>query len=320
MPMPRRPEIRGREFFESRTQVWRDAGLEREIERRQVSRARWQALLSLPLLVGVIVAYTHRHSLFPGTGSLVRILTVIALLIIGWAFARSAGRALGPSLFRRMDPGTAGTVGFLVRLLAIAAALLVALRIAGLSTSSLAIGGAVTAVVFGLAAQQTLGNLIAGTVLLSARPFRVGDRVRLQGGPIGGELEGIVSSLGLLYTSLVSGADRILVPNSTVLTIAIIPIHEPSAVDLRARFPIDFRPSAVQELLEDGIDVPTRRRPDIEVQEMVGDEVVVRISATPERPSDGAKLTARSPMSSVRSHTAQARVVATLVTLIRLRV
>src|SRR2546421_10353591 len=178
MPMPRRPEIRGREFFESRTQVWRDAGLEREIERREVSRARWQALLSLPLLVGVIVAYTHRHSLFPGTGSLVRILSVIALLIIGWAFARSAGRALGPSLFRRMDPGTAGTVGFLVRLLAIAAALLVALRIAGLSTSSLAIGGAVTAVVFGLAAQQAPGKLVARAGPLSAPPVPLGGPVR----------------------------------------------------------------------------------------------------------------------------------------------
>jgi small conductance mechanosensitive channel len=290
MPMPKRPELRGREIFESRTEVWREVGLEREVERRQASRARWQALIFLPLLIGVIIAYSHRHALFPGAGSVVRILTVVALLIVGWAFARSAGRALGPSLFRRMDPGTAGTVGFLVRLIAIGVALLAALRIAGLSASSLAIGGAVTAVVFGLAAQQTLGNLIAGTVLLSARPFRVGDRVRLQGGPIGGEVEGIVSSLGLLYTSLVSGADRILVPNSTVLNIAIIPIHEPSAVDLRARFPIDFRPSAVQELLEKGIDVPTRRRPDIEVQEMVGDEVVVHISATPERPSDGAKL------------------------------
>src|SRR2546423_1207821 len=202
----------------------------------------------------------------------------------------AAGRAWGPSLFRRLDPGPAGTVGFVIRLLTVTLALLIALRIAGIEARTLAIGGAVTAVVFGLAAQQTLGNLIAGTVLLSARPFRVGDRVRLQGGSVGGELEGIVSSLGLLYTSLVSGADRILVPNSTVLTIAIIPIHEPSAVDLRARFPIDFRPSAVQELLEDGIDIPTRRRPDIEVQEMVGDEVVVRISATPERPSDGAKL------------------------------
>lgn len=30
-----------------------------------------------------------------------------------------------------------------------------------------------------LAAQQTVGNLIAGTVLLSARPFRVGDRMRV---------------------------------------------------------------------------------------------------------------------------------------------
>ena len=59
-----------------------------------------------------------------------------------------------------------------------------------------------TAVVFGLAAQQTLGNLIAGMVLLSARPFRVGERVRLQAGAVGGSVEGIVSSLGLLYTTL----------------------------------------------------------------------------------------------------------------------
>ena len=46
----------------------------------------------------------------------------------------------------------------------------------GCSRATLAVGGAFTAVVFGLAAQQTLGNVIAGTVLLSARPFRVGER------------------------------------------------------------------------------------------------------------------------------------------------
>ena len=40
--------------------------------------------------------------------------------------------------------------------------------------------------IIGLAAQQTLGNLIAGMVLLSARPFRVGERVRLQAGGIAG--------------------------------------------------------------------------------------------------------------------------------------
>ncbi|MEA2368195.1 MAG: small conductance mechanosensitive channel [Thermoleophilaceae bacterium] len=290
MPIRKRPEIPMRDMFETRTHAWREAGLELELEQKAATRARWEALVFLPLLIGVIVAYNHRQDLFPGAGDVVKILTVVVLVIVGWIFARAVGRALGPALFRRLDPGTAGTVGFLIRLLTVTLALLIALRIAGIEARTLAIGGAVTAVVFGLAAQQTLGNLIAGTVLLSARPFRVGDRVRLQGGPIGGELEGIVSSLGLLYTSLVSGADRILVPNSVVISIAIIPIREPSSVDLRARFPADLRPSAVQEILERGIDVPTRRRPDIEVQEMDGDEMVVRISATPERPADGAKL------------------------------
>src|SRR2546421_1010392 len=178
MPMPKRPELRGREIFESRTEVWREAGLEREIERRQAHRARWQALVSLPLLVGVVVAYNHRHALFPGAGSVVRILAVVALLIVGWAFARSAGRALGPSLFRRMDPGTAGTVGFLVRLLAIAAALLVALRIAGLSTSSLALGGAGAGGGVGVAAQQAPGKLVARAGPLSAPPVPLGGPVR----------------------------------------------------------------------------------------------------------------------------------------------
>jgi small conductance mechanosensitive channel len=289
MPIRRRREMPRREMFETRTHAWREAGLEREIELRAASRARWQALVFLPLLVGVVIAYSHRHSLFPGAGDSVRVATVVVLLIFGWIFARSFGRLFGPSLFRRLDPGTAGTVGFLMRLLTISLCVLVALRVAGIEARTLAIGGAVTAVVFGLAAQQTLGNLIAGMVLLSARPFRVGDRVRLQGGPIG-ELEGIVSSLGLLYTSLVSGADTILVPNSVVIQVAIIPIREPSAVNLRARFPLDVRPTAVQELLEDGIDVPTRRRPDVEVQEMDGDEMVVQITATPEKPGDGAKL------------------------------
>lgn len=290
MPIPKRPEIRGREMFETRTHAWREVGLSPELDRREANRARWQALVFLPLLVAVVVAYGHRHSLFPGAGESVRIAAVVVLLIVGWVFARAIGRAFGPALFRRLDPGTAGTVGFMIRLLTVTLATLVALRIAGIEARTLAIGGAVTAVVFGLAAQQTLGNLIAGTVLLSARPFRVGDRVRLQGGAVGGEVEGIVASLGLLYTTLVSGADRILVPNSVVIGIAIIPLREPSAVDLRARFPLDVRPSSVQELLEEGIDVPTRRRPDIELQETDGDEVVVRITATPERPGDGAKL------------------------------
>src|SRR5213078_2099034 len=143
--------------------------------------------------------------------------------------------ALGPILFKRLDAATAGTVGFLIRLTTLGTTVLVALRLAGLHTDTLAVGGAITAVIFGLAAQQTLGNLIAGLVLLSARPFRVGDRVRLQAGGLAGATEGIVSSLGLLYTTLSHGEDAIMIPNSVVLSAAVVPLREPSGVDLRAR-------------------------------------------------------------------------------------
>ena len=163
------------------------------------------------------------------------VIVVVALVILGWAIARDLGRGLGPPLFRRLDPATAGTVGFLVRLVTVLVALIVALRVAGIEARTLALGGAFTAVILGLAAQQTLGNLFAGTVLLSARPFRVGERVRLQGGPLAGPLEGTVSSLGLLYTTFATGEDSIMVPNSVVLNVAVLPLHEPEAVNLRAR-------------------------------------------------------------------------------------
>ena len=58
-------------------------------------------------------------------------------------------------------------------------------------------------------------------MLLSAGPFRVGDHVRLQGGPLAGQLEGVVSSLGLLYTTFATDEGSVLVPNSVVLNVAL---------------------------------------------------------------------------------------------------
>ena len=257
--------------------------------RNRARRARREAFLILPLLAGVLLAYQYRMQLF-GLDMPVRIASVVALVILGWALARDIGQAVGPILFRRLDPGTAGTVGFLVRLFTVMLAVLVALRIAGLKPETLAVGGAVTAVLFGLAAQQTVGNLIAGTVLLSARPFRVGDRIRLHSGATAGRIEGTVAGLGLLYTILRRGEDPIMVPNSVVLGSAIEPLHEPAKVDLLARFPREVRPSAVQEMVEDMITVPTVDTPHIELEEVDGDEVLVRIEATPRASSDGAKL------------------------------
>ena len=137
---------------------------------------------------------------------------------------------------------------------------------------------------------QTLGNLIAGVVLISARPFKVGDRVRLQAGGLAGEVEGVVSSLGLLYTTLARGQESIMVPNNVVLTSAVVPLREPASVDLRARLRPDVMPSTVQGLLDRGISTPVRAEPQIGLEEIDADEVVMRIEATPAVDADGPRL------------------------------
>jgi small conductance mechanosensitive channel len=277
-------------YFESRTEQWRQVGLGGEVDRAKAQRARGGVVVLLILIAGVLLLFSNRQSLFPGLNTPVRIATVAALVVLGWGLARQLGRGVAPQLFRRMDPGTAGTVGFLIRLLTIALMLAVALRIAGLKADTLAVGGAFTAIVLGLAAQQTLSNLFAGLVLISTRPFRVGERVRFQGGPLAGQIEGIVGSLGLFYTTLVDGADRILVPNNTILQIAVSPLREPERVELRARFDAGTTPTEVQRIIEQNVSIDTRYPPHISLEELDRDEVVVRITATPQNPAEGARL------------------------------
>ncbi len=252
--------------------------------------ARRKVLLLGPSFAGLVVVSEHRHEWFDGLEREVQIACTIGLVIIGWALARDLGRAFGPQLLGRLDPATAGTVGFLIRLVTIIATLMLALRIAGIEARELAVGGAFTAVILGLAAQQTLGNLFAGTVLLSARPFRVGERVRFQGGGLAGQVEGTVVSLGLLYVVLSHGADRMMLPNSTVLSCAVIPLREPDAVDFQARLRAGVRPSEVQRLLDENVTILTRGNAQIDLQSMDDDEVVVQISAVPVDPEEGWKL------------------------------
>src|SRR3954451_24146043 len=251
--------------------------------------ARRQALLVAPLLVIVFLAYRYRMDLF-GVDAPVRFACAVALIALGWWFARDVGRAASPALFRRLEPATAGTVSFLIRLMLLGMALLVALRTAGLDPQALAVGGAFTAVVFGLAAQNTLGNVLAGVLLISARPFRVGDRVRFQAGGLAGEGGGTVMSLGLLYVTLAQGEDVIMIPNNVAMAAAVVPLREPAAVNLRARLKPDVKPSELQRFLEEHVHTPTRSHPHISVEEVDDEEVIMRVSAVPEIDREGPKL------------------------------
>ena len=284
-------------MFETRSEAWERVGLAVDVSQRAVKRARRQVVVLLPLLVAVLIVYADRQRIFglnpkhPGPAQTwIQWGTVVALLALGWAVARDVGQAAAPTFFRRLDPATAGTVGFLIRLLTLAITLLIALGVAGVKAGSLIAGSAFTAVVLGLAAQQTLGNLFAGLVLITARPFRVGERIRLQAGALGGVIEGVVSSLGLMYTTLARGEDRIMIPNNGVLSAVVVPLREPEPVNVRVRLNSGVRPSQVQAILDEEVKTPTRSPAKVMLEEIDGEDVVVRVQATPDRPDDGAHL------------------------------
>ena len=79
--------------------------------------------------------------------------------------------------------------------------------------TALLTGASIASVVIGLAAQSTLGNLVAGVAITLYRPFRLGDRLQVSA-PTGTEV-GNVETLSLGYTTLRTDDGRfVVVPNS----------------------------------------------------------------------------------------------------------
>src|SRR5580698_7740679 len=80
--------------------------------------------------------------------------------------------------------------------------------------TALLAGASIASVVIGLAAQSTLGNLVAGISITIYRPFRVGDTLQVTA-PTGTEI-GVVQSISLGYTTLCTPDGRLIVlPNSS---------------------------------------------------------------------------------------------------------
>lgn len=71
---------------------------------------------------------------------------------------------------------------------------------------------AVLAAIVGLAAQHTLGNLVAGVQLAISQPFRIGDRIGFE------EKEGRVTDITLAYTYVDPGdGTHVVIPNQLLV-------------------------------------------------------------------------------------------------------
>ncbi|WP_435195274.1 mechanosensitive ion channel family protein [Natronomonas sp. EA1] len=86
-----------------------------------------------------------------------------------------------------------------------------ALVVWDINPAGLFVGAGFLGIVFGLAARQTLGSLVAGFVLMFSRPFEIGDWVQI------GDAEGIVTEITIVNTRLRSfNGEYVSLPNDKV--------------------------------------------------------------------------------------------------------
>lgn len=151
-------------------------------------------------------------------GFLPNLLRAFLVLLLVFVVLRLSTRFLEGLLRRtRAEEGARSILLRLTRWAIIAIGVIMALGQLGFQVTSLVAGLGIVGLVVGLAAQESLANLIAGIIILLDRPFRVGDNVTIA------ETFGTVKEIGLRTTRIltVERLDTIL-PNKEVINQKIV--------------------------------------------------------------------------------------------------
>jgi small conductance mechanosensitive channel len=180
---------------------------------------------------------------------------LVLFVIIAVLLSRGLRAAVHTSLTRKghIDRTTInflqqfGSVLIWVIMLILYAHLVPVLRSMG---TALLAGAGVVSVVIGLAAQSTLGNLVAGVSIAIYRPFRLGDTLQVSA-PTGTDI-GVVELISLGYTTLRAPAGYLIVlPNAIAasqVTINLSTTFAPWPITITIRLSRDADIEAARQL------------------------------------------------------------------------
>jgi small-conductance mechanosensitive channel len=140
----------------------------------------------------------------------------VVVVVAGGFAIKHLATALGRLTARNSNIGAGATIRLVATGLGYLLLLFALLGVLGVSLQQLLIGAGLAGVILGIAAQQSLGNIFAAIVLLVARPFVVGDDIRVRSGAIG-VLDAKVLGIGLTYVTVRTDDGVLKIPNSAML-------------------------------------------------------------------------------------------------------
>jgi len=143
-----------------------------------------------------------------------KVVSAVAIFIIGWMVASSLAGMLGGRVFPRLhlDEGAAHAFQSLAFYLFLLIAFLTALRTVDIPLTAFAVVGGALAIGVGFGSQTIVNNFISGLILLIERPIKLRDLIDVDG------TYGVVEEIGLRSTRILSGDNvHIIVPNASFL-------------------------------------------------------------------------------------------------------
>jgi hypothetical protein len=210
----------------------------------------WKAIIALILAIFAAAGSGWAHNYFAhflGPHGIPYQILAIGLAVAFCALASAATIDLASKAQAVLAPAAGAAHAAIVRyallLIGAVTTLIVTLGLLGIPIGQLVLGGALTSVFVGIAAQQSLSNVFAGIVLMLAHPFRIGDGIRLQAGALGGQVSGTIVEVGITYVRIASSTGVLSIPNSQVLNCIIGPLPESAGHDPQPPPPVMALPA-----------------------------------------------------------------------------
>ncbi|GAA0240305.1 mechanosensitive ion channel family protein [Haladaptatus pallidirubidus] len=168
--------------------------------------------------------------------------------------------------------------------------LLAILSVWKINLQGLFVGAGLLGAVIGLAANETLGSLLAGFQLMFSRPFEIGDWVQID------EHEGIVTDITIFTTRIETFEGKyIMLPNDVVSSNTIINIGRKGRLRLGVEVGVDYEAdpdhamAVAKEAMKDIDKILTVPSPDVVLKQLGDSAVLLELRFWIEKPSSRRK-------------------------------
>ncbi|MEM1962895.1 MAG: mechanosensitive ion channel family protein [Candidatus Caldarchaeum sp.] len=203
-----------------------------------------------------------------------RVVVVASIVLVGVYLVRITSSHVVKT-FRPLVGQQAVGGGLIIQIIGYILIAVFVLSTLGIPPETALAGGTVTGLVIGFAGQTTLSNVIAGIILLTSRPFKIGDRIAVVTSSIPYQwaflpgykffsrdyvipaYTGVVDNMSLMYTTLVTDDGLVIkIPNNLILANSAIANYSEVTErerKLRYEFPIDISPETVLNNLREAL-------------------------------------------------------------------